>query len=488
MFLLDEENNQQVQRFDTPMIRDYDFPKESGDQPMPGQQAGASTRKEPEATPITSEQVDQQIHQQQPQEAQPAAAELEPIKEAEIPPATQEPQAAEHPAEKAPEVTAVPKYPYGQPCTPAPELVKRLDPKCIPKFVNQLIKPPVYCPVPSGSEDENRLFVIEISEFKQQILPAGFPETTVFGYGGTVMDEETCQIRYSRNSPGATFEAVRNVPIRVKWINKLSGPHPFTSDLKRAQSSVPIVTHLHGGKVSSVLNGYPDAWFTSDGKTGPAYSTSISSYPNNQEAATLWYHDNASGVSRLNVYAGLSGIYLLRSGKEFTWRRESLLPTGRYEIPLIIQDRSFNTDGSLSFNPKYVNDTIMVNGKVWPNLNVERRQYRFRLLNASNTRFYKLGMSNGMKVTKIGADSGFLPEPAALELILLAPSERADILVDFSDVLPGTKIIMINEANTSFPKGSTPDLSTTGQIMQFSIPLDSPVPVKPKKLPSKLTI
>ncbi len=409
------------------------------------------------------------------------------------------------------------------------------DPSVIPKFMNELPKPAIYkptilkknsktknqCNIDKNKHEESHFYKIDISEFKQQILPKGFPKTTVWGYGGLVKDSTTGQIKYQRSAPGATFEAVKGIPVQVKWVNKLNGKHLFAVDptlhwanpnnmsmdpprpwpdfppgFCKAQWPVPTVTHLHGGEVPSKYDGHPDAWFTYDGKKGSAYSTSLYSYPNQQDSATLWYHDHALGITRLNVYAGLAGFYLLRDNKKC---KHLCLPEGNYEIPIVIQDRSFYTDGSLSFYnqginpdihpywvPEFVGNTIMVNGKVWPNLSVERRQYRFRLLNGSNARFYNLYFSNGMRFTQIGTDGGFLSEPVNLDSLLIAPGERADILVDFSDITPGTKIILHNNANTPFPDGESPDANTVGQIMQFTVPLDSAPPIKPPKLPCRL--
>ncbi|HHU72832.1 MAG TPA: multicopper oxidase domain-containing protein, partial [Clostridiales bacterium] len=180
-------------------------------------------------------------------------------------------------------------------------------------------------------------YTIDISEFYQQILPPGLPRTKVWGYGGFIKDEKTGRAKYSRSSPGATFEAVRGVPVKVKWINRLKGKHlfavdptihwanpnnmpqnppkpwpPFPPGFKDAQFPVPTVTHLHGGENESVDDGHPEAWFTFDGKRGPEYKTSLYNYPNKQQSATLWYHDHTLGITRLNVYAGLAGFYLLR--------------------------------------------------------------------------------------------------------------------------------------------------------------------------------
>ncbi|SEW14926.1 multicopper oxidase family protein [[Clostridium] fimetarium] len=414
--------------------------------------------------------------------------------------------------------------------------IKPLDPACIPKYVNELLKPPVYKPFQIKSKaktkkknkcckekEKKHLYFVDISEFKQQILPKGFPKTTVWGYGGLVKDAKTGKIKYSRSAPGATFEAVRNIPVMVKWINKLKCSNRFAVDptlhwanpndmpmeppkpwpmfpqgFPEAQRPVTTVTHLHGGEVPSIYDGHPDAWFTYNGKRGPAFTTSMYSYPNKQEPTTLWYHDHSLGTTRLNVYAGLAGFYLLRDYYNGS-KKKSELPEGKYEIPIVIQDRSFYTDGSFSFYneginpeihpywvPEFLGNTIMVNGSVWPNLNVERRQYRIRLLNGSNARFYNLEMSNRMKFIQIGTDGGFLPEPVVLSTLLIAPGERADILVDFSHLEPGTSIKLLNNANTPFPDGEEPDPNTVGQIMQFSVPINCAKPIEPEKLPDKL--
>jgi FtsP/CotA-like multicopper oxidase with cupredoxin domain len=254
------------------------------------------------------------------------------------------------------------------------------------------------------------------------------------------------------------------------------------------------VTHLHGGVTPSEFDGFPDAWFTMNGKRGPAFTTATFEYFNAQLATTLWYHDHTLGMTRLTVAAGLVGSYLLRDRNDAI---APLLPTGRFEIPLMIQDRAFNDDGSIHFtqegnnpdvhpywDPEYFGDTIMVNGKVWPRLKVARRQYRFRIINASNARFYNLKLSNGMSFTQIGGDGSYLPAPVTLTESLIAPAERVDILLDFSTLRPGTHIILQNTANQPFPGGDPVDPDTTGQVMRFDVQ-DTPA-VPPRRLPATL--
>lgn len=414
--------------------------------------------------------------------------------------------------------------------------VTKLDPARIPKYKNQLEKPPVFEPVIIQGNDSNgkcrmqHLYHIDVSEFRQQILPKGMPKTKVWGYGGMIRDSKN-RVRYLRSSPGPTFEALWGVPVKVNWINKLEGKHPFPVDptihwanpnhmpmeppkpwplfppgFRKAQKPVPIVTHLHGGETSPESDGHPEAWFTYDGEHGPEYKTNLYTYQNEQNPTTLWYHDHALGITRLNVYAGLSGFYLLREDDAdkngfCSYPEKPVLPEGKYEIPIVIQDRMFLTDGSLLYEnvgtnpeihpywvPEFFGDIIMVNGKVWPNLNVERRGYRFRVLNGSNARFYNLKLSNGMNFVQFGSDGGFLPEPVTLNSLLLAPGERADILIDFSKILPGTSILLQNDARAPYPDGELPDPDTVGQILQFTVPHKTPPPVKLPKLAEYMNI
>ena len=404
-----------------------------------------------------------------------------------------------------------------------------LDPTVIPKFVNELVRLPVYKPTvverPITGKVLSHNYEVTVSQFTQQILPAGFPETTVWGYGGEVMIPETGEIIPDfRFTPGATFEATRNIPINVQWVNNLSEPTPLAVDptihwadpnnigmpmppfppfppgFPLAQRPVPTVTHLHGGESESASDGHPDAWFTAgETITGPAFVKSRFHYANEQESATLWYHDHTLGLTRLNVLMGLAGFYILRDGHKRLDGEHSALPQGKYEIPLAIQDRSFLDDGSFDFPnnginpeihpywiPEFFGNGIIVNGKVWPNLNVEPRQYRFRVLNGSNARFYNLMFSNQMPFFQIGTDGGYLPKPVQLNALLLAPGERADILVDFSQFSPCTQLILTNDANAPFPSGEEPDPLTTGQIMQFTV-LNEPK-VEPCPLPKILNI
>lgn len=409
---------------------------------------------------------------------------------------------------------------------PAPLPGPTLNPLTIPKYVNQLVIPPSYAPTvvtdPETGAVVSHDYSVDTSQFMQQVLPAPLPATTVWGYGGMVQTPGGPQ--YFRNAPGATFEATRGVPVNVNWTNGITGSHLFPVDptlhwadpngmgmpmppfpayptgFAQAQSPVPLVPHLHGGEVRSDSDGNPEAWWTADGKTGPAYSGTTFNYPNTQPATTLWYHDHALGITRINVMSGLAGFYLLRDPDDTL---ASSLPSGQYEVPLVIQDRSFNADGSFFFDsvgvnpdihpywtPEFFGNVIMVNGGVWPNFNVEPRQYRFRVLNGSNARFYDLSLIDpvsGARVpfTQIGSDGGYLPAPVAMKNgMVIAPGERADILVDFSALAPGTRIQMQNSAKAPYPNGAAADPKTTGQIMQFTV--NNAPAVTPAALPAAL--
>lgn len=401
-----------------------------------------------------------------------------------------------------------------------------LNPKNIPKFENQLIVLPVYEPTVIRDSITCKVishnYLVTISQFTQQILPEGYPETAVWGYGGKVRDPETGDIIPDfKSTPGPTFKAIRHIPINVQWVNNLTEAQPLAVDptihwadpnnvgmpmppfppgFPLAQSPVPIVTHLHGGETEPASDGYPEAWFTTgEAITGPDFIKSRYHYANDQEPTTLWYHDHTLGITRLNVYMGLAGFYLLRDPNKNLDGKYSNLPRGKYDIPLAIQDRSFYDDGSLLFpsngvnpdvhpywRPSFLGNTIMVNGKVWPNLDVEPRQYRFRILNGSNTRFYNLVFSNQMPFFQIGTDGGYLPKPVQLVSLLISPGERADILVDFSQIPPETKLTLTNTANAPFPNGNPPDQETTGQVMQFMVL--NKTAVEPSTLPKVLNV
>jgi len=324
-------------------------------------------------------------------------------------------------------------------------------PDLLERFIDPLPVPPRIAPVGNGkSGDLYRVRMLESSRpLHSQLPPAKF-----WGYEG--------------HYPGPTFEAMRGRPIHVEWENRLPLQHIFPVDrhIHGAMPPAPLVRtvpHLHGSRTDSFSDGLPEKWFV------PGQSVRFS-YPNDQRAATLWYHDHALGITRLNVYAGLSGFYLLRDEQELAMN----LPSGEYEIPLSLQDRTLDSQGQLVYaptqeggvalpqgvwGPNFFGHLPLVNGAIYPYLNVEPRMYRFRLLNASNTRFYNLYFNLAKSPTdipslvtfhQIGSDGGLLERPVALEKLLIAPAERADLIVDFSH-LAGKTVTLMNNAMAPYP-------------------------------------
>ncbi len=241
---------------------------------------------------------------------------------------------------------------------------------------------------------------------------------------------------YGNAVPGPVMETRSGEGLWVDWGNALPTRHflPIDNNLHGAEADKPevrTVVHVHGAKAPPVSDGYPDAWYT------PGHSR-LYHYPNLQDAAMLWYHDHTMGIERLNVYAGLFGPFMVRDAAE-----DALdLPKGEYEIPLTLFDRSFDREGQLYYpdtgDPEApwvseaVGDAILANGKLYPYLDVQPRAYRLRLLNASNGRSFDLTLANGQGFHQIGSDQGLLQAPAPLKNLFLAPAERADLIIDFS--------------------------------------------------------
>ncbi|WP_074655950.1 multicopper oxidase family protein [Terriglobus roseus] len=241
---------------------------------------------------------------------------------------------------------------------------------------------------------------------------------------------------YGPDAMAPVIEARAHQPIEITWVNQLPQQHflPIDYSLHGSGHDVPqvrTVAHLHGAKVPSKYDGYPEDWF-------PVGGSRTCIYPMQQEAATLWYHDHAMGLNRLNTYAGLVGMLLLRDEKEDALN----LPKGKYEVPLVLYDRNFSQDGQLFYgtsgdaNSPWVSefyaDGLMVNGRIKPYLEVEPRLYRFRIVNTANSRFYVLSLSGNATFTQIGSDQGLLPSPVKQQRLILGCAERADILIDFS--------------------------------------------------------
>ncbi|KAG0577655.1 hypothetical protein KC19_5G170500 [Ceratodon purpureus] len=337
-------------------------------------------------------------------------------------------------------------------------------------FVDQL-------PIPPAIHLTNA--TLSVGAFKiNQKLHRDLPPTTLYAYGQTISDAMY---------PAATLEARRNQPAHVYYTNNIAGPHILPIDrtihwANPLHGGVPIVTHLHGAEVQSYSDGHPDAWFTQNGDHGPTYTTQNYTYPNAQNPTMLWYHDHVVGITRLNVLAGLAGLYMLRSDQDQCLT--DLFPYGQFEIPIVLKDLQFWSNGSINFPnigdspathpqwcPEYFGDTIVVNGKAWPTLTVHPRCYRFRFLNGANARFFNISMSNPrLSFTKIATDGGYLPpgQSQVVKSLMIAPAERVDVIIDFKNLTPGSVVYFNNSAPAPFPGGGF-NPPQTNSVMQIKV-------------------
>jgi spore coat protein A len=460
-----------------------------------------------------------------------------------------------------------------------------LNPRRIPKFQSRMPIPAVMPTAQIGMTWNGApidYYEISVRQFTQQLLPPPLPRTTVWGYGAAASAHGDLPAEHSAPSP--TIEAEVGRPVRVKWINDLVDdaghfrPHllpvdPFlhwanpgaglkgSDDYPAAGTNpgtyrgpVPLVTHLHGAAtVGDESDGFSEAWFLPDADNIPsgyarhgrwfsffrrkarskfgvwwARGSAVFQYPNDQRAGTSWFHDHTLGITRLNVYAGPLGFYLLRGGPagddsviDTRTGQQAVLPgpgprlgdpagAPILEIPMAIQDRTFTDDGSLFYpstrayfdeitgpyqpttdmppiwNPEFFGNTILVNAVTWPWLAVEQRRYRLRILNACNSRFLMLDFSGvpGVSVWQIGTDGGFLAGPVDVTTsnhnrLLLAPSERADIIIDFTNVPIGSHVLRNVGPDEPYGGGQPhrdydpADTRSTGRVMQFRVgPVD----------------
>lgn len=469
-----------------------------------------------------------------------------------------------------------------------------LEPASVPKFQTPLLIPPVMprsgaITVQGGKNVDS--YEISVRQFAQQVLPAGLPPTLVWGYGAVASAKK--QGLLVHNAPSLTIEARWNRPVRVKWINELvdgNGNHlphllpvdptlhwanppggeegrdsrPMFDETPGAyEGPVPIVTHVHGSVgVGDESDGYAEAWYlpaaadipagyATEGtwyeffagkatarygaEWGPGFATF--QYPNTQRASTIWYHDHTLGMTRVNVYAGPAGFFLIRGGPEGddsvldsrsgttavlpgpAPKENDRFPSNKtyYEIPIAVQDRSFNDDGSLFYpdtraffdeivgddipvgefspiwNPEFFGNMLIANGNTWPFQVVEQRRYRLRFLNGCQSRFLILdfGAIPGVEVWQIGNEGGFLAAPVNLTAdhagrLLMGLAERADLIVDFTHVPAGNHVLGNVGPDEPFGGGipgvdfPVADPDSTGQVLEFRVvPASAPDPTTP---------
>ncbi|UPG86702.1 multicopper oxidase domain-containing protein [Luteibacter aegosomatis] len=303
-----------------------------------------------------------------------------------------------------------------------------VDPAKLTPFVDALPLPPVRRPAAGDT------LHVRMARSSQK-LHRDLPPTELWTYDG--------------HYPGPTIEARTGTPFDVVWENALPTTHflPVDHAICGAEEDKPqvrAIVHLHGAKVPHADDGYPEDWYV------PGTSRRHR-YPNAQDAATLWYHDHAMGINRLNMYAGLMGLYLLRDEHELSLG----LPSGEFELPLVFADRLLRADGRLYYPdsgdakapwvPEVFGNLTLVNGAILPRADVQPRRYRLRVLNAANGRFYHLRFRDGRPFQVIGSDQGLLAAPTTMRSIFLAPGERADIVVDFA-ASKGTAVELMNDA------------------------------------------
>jgi FtsP/CotA-like multicopper oxidase with cupredoxin domain len=430
---------------------------------------------------------------------------------------------------------------------PAQEEPELLDPLTIRKYENALPIPRVAAPSvvrDSRGRVVRHEYTLTTNVFQAQVLPASqFGRTTVLGYGAEVFLPGSRRTRFALQSPGPVIENTRGIPNRTRFRNRYgTEPHmfpvdplvhwanpnafeapeppfePFPPGYHEAQAPMQHVTHTHGLVVAPEFDGTADEWFDEFGHRGPSFVSNVYRQPNDQPSTQLFYHDHVMGVTRLNVMAGIVGpAYYIRDPNNPLDGPDSPLPGGRFEIPLAISDRQFLSNGELWFrhpsrNPHFPyfeaedeSDVVLVNGKAWPNLNVQRRQYRLRLLGASNMRMWQFQFELGLfseeflPFTIIGADGGYLPAPQVVDQVLMGITERADVLFDFSQFPPGTEIFMRHtlpieeEEDEEGEEGevSLPDPETVGQVMRFTVVDSERVPppaLDPGLFPARATL
>jgi spore coat protein A, manganese oxidase len=328
--------------------------------------------------------------------------------------------------------------------------------------------------------------------------------------------------------PGASFDVFKGTAITVNYTSNLAnGPHILptdpTIDGATVMSMYPypggfpagytyqngtvgsvlmenrVVVHLHGGDVNAGIDdGWPDFWLDSTGAVAPNVQTC--QYPNNQPACCLWYHDHGMATTRLNVHAGLAGFYFIRDAVEQGLNIPQPGNDAAFEVPLVIQDRMFDANGQFlmphqgsggmivnpAINqqpwpsghpywvPEFFGDVAVVNGTAWPNLQVEQRKYRFRLLNGCNARHLNLRLFIGaplgsvttLPFNVIGTDQGFLKNNAPMNPLFMGPAFRYDTIVDFTKLPIGTMVFLVNDAPGPWPGGGGNVLT---EIMNFTV-------------------
>lgn len=311
----------------------------------------------------------------------------------------------------------------------------RIPESQLPKpFQVPLTVPPVLKPVKSTATTD--YYRLTMRQAELQILPGGFGKTTVYGYNGL--------------TPGPTLKMMQNRPAIVRHINRL--PRNSFNNY-RTWTSV----HLHGSASLPQYDGYASD-ITQPGQYKDYH------YPNIQPARTLWYHDHGVHHTAENAYMGCAAQYHIHNKRELSLP----IPHGRYDVPLIIQDKIFAQNGDFIFDDQghsgLFGDVILVNGRPWPRMRVERRKYRFRILNASVSRSYNLALDSGEDMVVIGHDGGLAPHPVAVSDFKIGMAERYEVVIDFARYKVGDKVIL---KNLGLPNNV--EFESVANIMRFDV-------------------
>ena len=306
---------------------------------------------------------------------------------------------------------------------------------------------------------------------ERQLHPQ-LPPTPLWAY------DDGSGLRGQAGSFGMAVIAQTGTPLNISFTNHLPATYPawipIDTRLTPLGNQVRVMTHLHGGFVTADSDGNPA--ITPHG-FGPGQTQTVM-YTNQSPqmpATLLWFHDHGLGATRLNVFAGLAAAYILRDQFDTGAEPNPIgIPGGAYEIPLVIQDRQFNPDGTMLYPRsdiagvtwigEYFGDVMLVNGKVWPFLNVEPRLYRFRILNGCNARILDLSLG-GVPMWQIGAEGGLWDKPVPVRNLVLAPAERADVIADFRGAR-GRNLLVQNATPQAPVSTPAPPL---GPVMQFRV-------------------
>jgi FtsP/CotA-like multicopper oxidase with cupredoxin domain len=351
-------------------------------------------------------------------------------------------------------------------------------------FIDDLPIPAVHQPVASLSPPPNPnqhqfgfsfgaplFYAVHIKEALHS-FHTDLPLNRIFGYNGV--------------TPGPTFHAHVNQPVLARIYNDL--PANLVGF-----GSPDIITHLHGGFTEAQSDGFPLDFYGPGQFKDHLYNNILPDSDERETESTLWYHDHRVDFTAQNVYRGLAGFYLMfseiDSGNETDSNPKALrLPSGQFDVPLILQDKLFDAAGQVRFDDfqfdGLLGDKFLVNGKIQPRFKVARRKYRFRFLNGSNSRFYEVALSSGQPFVQIGSDGGLLPRPLSRPSFQITPAERIEVIVDFSHANLGDQIFLYNRQEQENGRGPTGKLLHPGTpILRFDVNRDAP---DPSQVPDKL--